>query len=131
MPPPDIPGRKPATNSRDDTSPHPPASEDLQLSGSDGVSTNVSSVAMDRGLMGGSLLSGGPLSDGLPNGSRPFSGLPEVANFAEAFTDADIMLRVKTGDESAFAYLVQKYRRPMVGFMFRFCRNPSAPAEVA
>jgi RNA polymerase sigma-70 factor, ECF subfamily len=126
MPPPDIPGRKPATNSRDDTSPQSPASEDLQLSGSDGVSTDVSSVAMDRGLLGGGLLSGG-----LPNGSRPFGGLPEAANSAEAFTDADVMLRVKTGDESAFAYLVQKYRRPMVGFMFRFCRNPSAAEELA
>jgi hypothetical protein len=29
-----------------------------------------------------------------------------------------------SGDESAFAYLVQKYRRPMVGFMYRMCHNP-------
>src|ERR1700688_1736710 len=131
MPPPDTPGRKPATNSRDDTSPQSPASEDLQLSGSDGVSTDVSSVAMDRGLMDRGLLGGGLLSGGLPNGSRPFDGLPEGANSTEAFTDADVMLRGKTGDESAFAYLVQKYRRPMVGFMFRFCRNPSAAEELA
>jgi len=86
---------------------------------------------MDRGLMDRGLLGGGLLSGGLPNGSRPFGGLPEVANSTEAFTDADVMLRVKTGDESAFAYLVQKYRRPMVGFMFRFCRNPSAAEELA
>jgi RNA polymerase sigma-70 factor (ECF subfamily) len=125
MPPPDIPGRKPATNSPGDTSSSSDASEDLQLSGADGVSTHVSSVAMDRGLLGGGL------SGGLPNGSRPFGGLPDIANSAEAFTDADVMLRVKTGDESAFAYLVQKYRRPMVGFMFRFCRNPSAAEELA
>jgi RNA polymerase sigma-70 factor (ECF subfamily) len=75
---------------------------------------------MDRGLLGGGLLSN----------SRPFGGLPEAANSAEV-TDADVMLRVKAGDESAFAYLVQKYRRPMVGFMFRFCRNPSAAEELA
>jgi RNA polymerase sigma-70 factor (ECF subfamily) len=131
MPPPDIPGRKPATNSRDDTSPQSPASDDLQLSGSDGVSTDVSSVAMDRELLGGGLLSGSrPLGE-LPEQGPPERGLPEVLNSAEAFTDADVMLRVKTGDESAFAYLVQKYRRPMVGFMFRFCRNPSAAEELA
>ena len=42
-----------------------------------------------------------------------------------------LMLRVKTGDESAFAYLVQKYRRPMVGFMYRLCHNPSTAEELA
>src|ERR1700682_4007595 len=41
------------------------------------------------------------------------------------------MLRVKTGDESAFAYRVQKYRRPMVGFMYRLCHNPSTAEELA
>src|SRR5260370_3069376 len=41
------------------------------------------------------------------------------------------MLRVKTGDESAFAYLVRKYRRPMVGFMYRLCHNPSTAEELA
>jgi len=41
------------------------------------------------------------------------------------------MLRVKTGDESAFAYLVQKYRRPMVGFLYRMCHNPGAAEELA
>jgi RNA polymerase sigma-70 factor (ECF subfamily) len=38
------------------------------------------------------------------------------------------MLRVKTGDESAFEYLVQKYRRAMVSFMYRMTHN-SAVAE--
>jgi RNA polymerase sigma-70 factor (ECF subfamily) len=41
------------------------------------------------------------------------------------------MLRVKTGDESAFTYLVQKYRRQMVGFMYRMCHNPAAAEELA
>jgi RNA polymerase sigma-70 factor (ECF subfamily) len=54
-----------------------------------------------------------------------------MANSAEAVSDADVMLRVKTGDESAFAYLVQKYRRPMVGFLYRMCHNPAAAEELA
>ena len=49
----------------------------------------------------------------------------------DAVSDVDVMLRVKTGDESAFAYLVQKYRRPMVGFMYRLCHNPSTAEELA
>ena len=48
-----------------------------------------------------------------------------------AVSDVDVMLRVKTGDESAFAYLVQKYRRPMIGFMYRLCHNPSTAEELA
>jgi RNA polymerase sigma-70 factor (ECF subfamily) len=54
-----------------------------------------------------------------------------MANSIEAVSDADVMLRVKTGDESAFAYLVQKYRRPMVGFLYRLCHNPAAAEELA
>jgi len=50
---------------------------------------------------------------------------------AVAVSDADVMLRVKAGDESAFAYLVQKYRRPMLGFLYRLCHNPAAAEELA
>ena len=46
-------------------------------------------------------------------------------------TDADVMLRVKAGDQSAFEYLVQKYRRPMVGFMYRMARNAAAAEDLA
>jgi RNA polymerase sigma-70 factor, ECF subfamily len=46
-------------------------------------------------------------------------------------TDADIMLRVKAGDQSAFEYLVQKYRRPMVSFMYRMARNSAAAEDLA
>jgi RNA polymerase sigma-70 factor (ECF subfamily) len=49
----------------------------------------------------------------------------------QTVSDVDAMLRVKTGDESAFAYLVQKYRRPMVGFMYRMCHNPATAEELA
>ncbi len=74
---------------------------------------------MDRGLLN---FAGTP-----PSSSAPAT----MANSSEAVSDVDVMLRVKTGDESAFAYLVQKYRRPMVGFMYRFCHNPSTAEELA
>ena len=41
------------------------------------------------------------------------------------------MLRVKTGDQSAFEFLVEKYRRPMVNFMYRMARNPAAAEDLA
>ncbi len=46
-------------------------------------------------------------------------------------SDADIMLRVKAGDQSAFEYLVQKYRRPMVSFMYRMARNSAIAEDLA
>lgn len=45
--------------------------------------------------------------------------------------DAQVMLQVKAGDESAFSYLVQKYRRPMVSFMYRMSHNSAAAEDLA
>jgi RNA polymerase sigma-70 factor (ECF subfamily) len=50
---------------------------------------------------------------------------------AEASSDAEVMLRVRAGDESAFDYLVQKYRRSLVSFMHRMARNPAAAEDLA
>jgi RNA polymerase sigma-70 factor, ECF subfamily len=49
----------------------------------------------------------------------------------ESPSDAEIMLRAKAGDQSAFDYLVQKYRRPMVSFMYRMARNAAAAEDLA
>jgi len=46
-------------------------------------------------------------------------------------SDAEIMLRVKTGDQSAFEYLVQKYRRPMISFMYRMARSSAVAEDLA
>jgi RNA polymerase sigma-70 factor (ECF subfamily) len=137
----DTPDARSASDSRENTSTGPPAPEQAQLSPSNGVSTDVSSVAIDSGLLGGGLLDRGMLGGGLPNltGAKSPSAPDAMANSAvssdvrsgDAVSDVDVMLRVKTGDEPAFAYLVQKYRRPMVGFMYRMCHNPSTAEELA
>ena len=49
----------------------------------------------------------------------------------EGRSDAEIMLQVKAGDDSAFEYLVQKYRRPMVSFMYRMSRNAAGAEDLA
>jgi len=116
---PGIPGARPVSDSQESTSASGSAPGGAQLSPSNGVSTDVSSVAIDRGL--------------LTYAGTPSSALGNMANSSDAVavSDADVMLRVKTGDESAFAYLVQKYRRPMVGFLYRLCHNPAAAEELA
>lgn len=56
---------------------------------------------------------------------------PVLERTPEATNDAEVMLRVKAGDDSAFEYLVQKYRRPMVSFMFRMAHNAAAAEDLA
>ena len=90
-----------------------------QLSSVPRVETNVSSVAMDQGLLS---MASAPVPTPFENGVT----LPESGQ-----SDADIMLRVKAGDDAAFEYLVQKYRRPMVSFMYRMMRNSAAAEDLA
>jgi RNA polymerase sigma-70 factor, ECF subfamily len=91
-----------------------------QLSDPDGVDTNVSSLAIDRGM----LAMGGI-------GAQPTAEVAASPAGSAAITDADVMLRVKTGDESAFEYLVQKYRRAMVSFMYRMTHNSAVAEDLA
>jgi RNA polymerase sigma-70 factor, ECF subfamily len=92
--------------------------EEEQLSLPDRVQSSVSTTAMDGGVLMASL------------GPRP-AGLEPAMAGAESFTDAEVMLRVKAGDQSAFDYLVQKYRRPLVSFMYRMARNAAAAEDLA
>ena len=121
----DIPESRPVSDSPEKTSAGIPGSDDTQLYPPNGVSTNVSSVAIDRGLLN---FSGGSPSSPVP---PPTAMANSTVGSDAAAADVEAMLRVKTGDESAFAYLVQKYRRPMVGFMYRLCHNPSTAEELA
>ncbi len=46
-------------------------------------------------------------------------------------TDAEIMLRVRQGDDAGFNYLIQKYQRQIVHFMFRMVHNQAVAEELA
>lgn len=75
----------------------------------------MSSLAMDGRALGvgagGSLRKAGPLDEGL--------------------SDAQVMLRVREGDDAGFEYLVEKYRRPMLAFMYRMTHNTATAEELA
>lgn len=107
---------KPATHdvsaSKSDAYDRQRSDEETQLSDPNRVNSDVSSVALNHGL----------LSLGVAS--------PATASAAE-LTDADVMLRVKAGDDSAFGYLVQKYRRPMISFMYRMAHNSAAAEDLA
>jgi RNA polymerase sigma-70 factor, ECF subfamily len=73
---------------------------------------------MDRGLL---MATAVPVSTAL---SSTLAG-------GEGSSDAEVMLRVKAGDQPAFNYLVQKYRRPLVSFMYRMARNAAVAEDLA
>jgi RNA polymerase sigma-70 factor, ECF subfamily len=54
-----------------------------------------------------------------------------IAGSVQGLSDAEVMLRVKAGDEAAFSFLVQKYRRAMVSFMYRMSHNSAAAEDLA
>jgi RNA polymerase sigma-70 factor (ECF subfamily) len=111
--------RKPLSGSSAGISGGLPVDKSPQLSVPYRVENSVSTAAMDRGVLMASV------------GSRPPGGLSPAIAGMEAFSDAEVMLRVKAGDQSAFDYLVQKYRRPLVGFMYRMARNAAAAEDLA
>lgn len=49
----------------------------------------------------------------------------------EQLSDAEIMLRVAKGDDAAFNYLVDKFRRPIISFMYRTTHNQATAEELA
>ena len=76
-----------------------------------------------------------------PGLGRPPAGEPEGASelhvgavgaaAADPASDAAIMLRVATGDEAGFNYLVGKYHRPMINFLYRMVHNQAVAEELA
>jgi len=113
------PTSPPLTSSGKGTSGSAADHNTVQLSGTNGVSTDVSTAALDRGML---------MAASTPHASASFS--PAFAGDA-SLSDAEIMLRAKAGDQSAFEYLVQKYRRPMLSFMYRMARNAAAAEDLA
>ena len=113
------PEKAPLAPSASRTSGTDPLPPEAQLSDAPGVQSDVSSIAIDRGLLA---------RTSIASSTEP---PPTVLRSAEGITDADVMLRVKVGDDSAFEYLVQKYRRPMVGFMYRMTHNATVAEDLA
>jgi RNA polymerase sigma-70 factor, ECF subfamily len=107
--------RPPATPSATGISGDPTEEKKAQLSRPDRVEENVGTAAVNRGVLMAAMGSSAGVSSALAGGE----------------SDAEIMLRVKSGDQTAFDYLVQKYRRPLVSFMYRMARNTAAAEDLA
>ena len=58
------------------------------------------------------------------------TGAPQAAEF-DRMDDAAIMLALRDGNMAGFDFLVQKYRRPIIHFMYRMVHNQSVAEELA
>src|SRR5271169_1908675 len=96
-----------------------------QLSGGRRVTADVGSIALDRVLLAGGSAQG---TAELPPALRGELTEPVVL---EMLSDAEVMLRVAAGDDVAFDYLVEKYRRQIVSFMHRMTHNQAVAEELA
>jgi RNA polymerase sigma-70 factor (ECF subfamily) len=117
----------------DETAPESDAEDaeslpDAQQSDADGVGEDMATLALNPGLMGGA-------DDAVPTGLHAglVADLQAVAatdKVAET-GDAEVMLRLKAGELECFDYLMNKYRRPIVHFMYRMVHNQAVAEEMA
>ena len=81
----------------------------------------MASIAVEQ-----SILLGGAAGEAV-GPSTPVRGSMTETPVLEMLSDAEVMLRVAAGDDRAFDYLVEKFRRPMNSFMYRMTRNQASP----
>jgi RNA polymerase sigma-70 factor (ECF subfamily) len=62
---------------------------------------------------------------------EPVRGYEDAQTDGTRRSDAEIMLAVAAGDEAGYNYLVQKYHRQIIHFLFRMVRNESVAEELA
>lgn len=108
--------------------PIPPESREIehaaQPSAADGVTNNMATLAMNPANLNGSSFE--PIKDGAVDPSS----LHLNGDFA-GLDDAVIMLELKAGNMAAFDFLLQKYRKPIISFMYRMTRNQAVAEELA
>ena len=81
----------------------------------DGVMEDMATLAVNAGLLDGIL------QPSVAQGSAHF---PEME-------DSAIMLELRDGNMCGFDFLIQKYRRPIVNFMYRMVHNQAIAEELA
>ena len=80
----------------------------------------MATFAVNPELVSGPFGAGSPTAD-TPRMSGSFVGME----------DADVMLKLSAGDMAAFDYLLAKYRRPIIHFMYRMVHNEAVAEELA
>jgi RNA polymerase sigma-70 factor (ECF subfamily) len=109
-------GGGPKTPARGKSSPE--TSFPAQPSGPNGVPQGMATLVLDNPALGAKQAARPGEWGAAPGSLGPLS-------------DAEIMLRAAAGDESSFNYLVERYYRPIIHFLFRMVRNQAIAEELA
>jgi RNA polymerase sigma-70 factor (ECF subfamily) len=83
-----------------------------------GVEEDMGTIALDRPLSGA---------------TSPYNEVVRrrVSGDWSGMTDAEIMLRVRDGDDTGYEILIEKYRKPIINFMYRMVHNQAVAEELA
>lgn len=82
----------------------------------DRVHRDMATIALDQPLLKGA--------------QAKTAGRSGVVDWS-AMSDAEIMLRVREGDDAGFNILIEKYNKPIIHFMFRMVHNQAVAEELA
>jgi RNA polymerase sigma-70 factor (ECF subfamily) len=96
----------------------PEKAAEPQPSGEDRVPEDMATMVLDKSALGAG-------ADSTPDSEAVSKAALDPAS------DAAVMLRVAAGDEDGFNYLVRKYHRAMIHFLFRMVRNQAVAEELA
>jgi len=108
-------GKNPVNSARSE-----PETEDFaQPSEDDGVPEDMATLVLDNPALG----QGAPLN--------PAESHKPINYASDESSDAAVMLRVAAGDEAGFNFLVGKYHRAMINFLFRMVHNQAVAEELA
>ncbi len=94
--------------------------EETQLSSDESVRQDMGTIALERI----------PIDE--QSARLAASRLPAgLAVDLSQMSDAEIMQRAGTGDEACLEFLIAKYRRPIISFMYRMVHNQAVAEELA
>jgi len=108
-------GKKPVKGANSE----PETDESAQPSEEDGVPEDMATLVLDNPALG----------QGRPH--NPGETQKPINYAMDESSDAAVMLRVAAGDEAGFNYLVGKYHRAMISFLFRMVHNQAVAEELA
>ena len=124
------------------TSPHNPGPEDelrpktvedAQPADEDCVPEDMGTLAVHPGMLDAvpaHVPAEKPVRDLTPAEEAARKAAVARGDFSE-LTDAEIMLELKAGNMQAFDILLNKYRKPIIHFMFRMVHNQAVAEELA
>jgi len=103
------------------------SADSAQQSAVDGVPDDMASLVIDNPGISSGMNAGRDAA----RSSIQANGRPGTGPDGSEHTDAQIMLAVAAGDEAGYNYLVSKYHRQIIHFLYRMVHNEAVAEELA